>query len=93
MSVRFVLPGQLRGLAGGRRTVHVDVPVASVAEAFDELRSELPHVYDRILTERRELRPHVNVFVGTEDIRWTGGLDTPVPEGAELVILPSVSGG
>jgi molybdopterin converting factor small subunit len=45
------------------------------------------------MTERRELRPHVNVFVGREDIRWSGGLDAGLPEGAELVVLPSVSGG
>jgi molybdopterin converting factor small subunit len=46
-----------------------------------------------LLTERRELRPHVNVFVGREDIRWSGGLGTPLADGSEVVILPSVSGG
>jgi molybdopterin converting factor small subunit len=28
-----------------------------------------------------------------DDIRWSGGLGAPVPEGSEVVILPSVSGG
>jgi sulfur-carrier protein len=35
----------------------------------------------------------VNVFVGDESIRFTGGLGTPVPHGAEIWILPAVSGG
>jgi molybdopterin synthase sulfur carrier subunit len=39
------------------------------------------------------VRPHVNVFVGTESIRFTGGLNTPVPDGAEIWIVPAVSGG
>ena len=43
--------------------------------------------------EQREFRPHVNVFVDRADIRWSGGLDTPLPRGSELVVLPSVSGG
>jgi molybdopterin converting factor small subunit len=93
VSVTFVLPGQLRPLAGGRSTVALERDVSSVAEALDALRADYPHVYDRILNERRELRPHVNVFVGMNDIRWAGGLGAPVPEGSEVVILPSVSGG
>ncbi|MGD8871342.1 MAG: hypothetical protein PVJ80_07140 [Gemmatimonadota bacterium] len=39
------------------------------------------------------MRPHVNVFVGAADIRWSGGLDTPLDGVREVVILPSVSGG
>jgi molybdopterin converting factor small subunit len=52
-----------------------------------------PGVYERVCTEVGALRPHVNVFVGRDDIRWTGGLETPVREGSEVIILPSVSGG
>jgi molybdopterin converting factor small subunit len=33
------------------------------------------------------------VFVGEESIRWTGGLETPVRDGAEISIVPAVSGG
>src|SRR5947208_1131227 len=52
-----------------------------------------PGVRDRVLTEQGDVRPHVNVFVGTESSRWSGGLATPVPDGAEISILPAVSGG
>lgn len=92
MSVTLVLPGQLRELAAGRSKVPLDAG-STVGEAFERLRAELPGLYDRILTEQRELRPHVNIFVGRSDIRWSGGLDTPVPDGSEVVILPAVSGG
>lgn len=93
MSVTLVLPGQLRDLAAGRSRVSVAAGGSTVGDTLEKLRAELPGVYDRILTEQRELRPHVNVFVGSADIRWSGGLETPVPDGAEVVILPAVSGG
>lgn len=93
MSVTFVLPGQLRPLAGGRATVPVEAHAGTVRAAFAELRRAHPAVYDRVFTEQGELRPHVNVFVGRDDIRWSGGMETPVPGGTEVTILPSVSGG
>ena len=48
---------------------------------------------DRVLTERGEVRPHINIFVNGEDIRYTGGLATPVGDGAEVFLVPAVSGG
>lgn len=93
MSVTLVVPGPLRELTGGRSTIGLAVAEGTVGEAFDALKSELPALYDRIFTEQRELRPHVNVFVGAADIRWSGGLDTPLEGASEVVILPSVSGG
>lgn len=93
MSVTVVLPGQLRELAAGRGSVSLEGGMGTVGEALQRLRQRHPAVFDRIVTERGEVRPHVNVFVGQESIRWSGGLDTPVEDGAELVILPAVSGG
>lgn len=93
MSVTVVVPGPLRDLTGGRSTIGLPADKGTVGEAFDELRERLPSLYDRIFTEQRELRPHVNVFVGGADIRWSGGMETPVGDGSEVVILPSVSGG
>ncbi len=65
----------------------------TLKEAFAGLRGAYPAVYDRIFTESGEVRPHVNVFVDGDDIRWAGGLDAVVGEGSEVVILPAVSGG
>lgn len=92
MSVTLVVPGPLRDLSGGRATVGLEAE-GTVAEAFAELRRTLPGLYDRIFTEQRELRPHVNVFVDRADIRWSGGMHTPIEAGSEVVVLPSVSGG
>ena len=93
MPVVFNIPGYLRTFTEGRARVELDVSPASVREALYVLWSVHPGVRDRIVTEHGEVRPHVHVFVGDRSIRSTGGLDTPLPDGAEITILPAVSGG
>lgn len=93
MAVTVALPGALVAYADGRRQVALAGPCATVAQAFDQLWRLHPALRDRVLTEQGAVRRHVNVFVGTESIRDTGGLDTPVPDGAEIAIVPAVSGG
>ena len=93
MRVTFVLPGPLHSLAGGRAEVAVDADAASVADALQALWAAHPALRDRVLTEDGRVRPHVNLFVGHQSIRFTGGLQTAVHDGAEVAILPAVSGG
>jgi len=38
-----------------------------------------PGVRDRVLTVQGALRPHVNLFVGPESVRFSGGLALPTP--------------
>ena len=93
MRVTFVLPGPLHALAGGRAEVLVEAPAATVGQALAALWAAHPALRDRVMTEDGRLRPHVNVFVGHRSVRITGGLDTALYEGAEVAILPAVSGG
>ena len=87
------VPAALRPFTEGRGRLDLDVPGETVAAALDALGSACPGLRDRILTEQGDLRPHVNVFVGAESIRFIDGLATQVPEGAEVSIIPAVSGG
>jgi molybdopterin converting factor small subunit len=93
MSVVFRLPGYLSELAGGRSRVVLDASPATVGDALAVLGAAHPAVRDRVLTEEGRVRTHVNVFVGRESIRYTGGLGTPLRDGAEVFVLPAVSGG
>jgi molybdopterin converting factor small subunit len=93
ISLVFTIPGQLRELAGGREEVRVTGAAGTVSDALALLWTECPAVRDRVLTERGEVRPHVNIFLDGESIRYAGGLGAPVRDGAEIVILPAVSGG
>ena len=93
MAVRILLPAYLRPYAGARPGLDLDGAPRTVREALQSLRALHPGVLDRVLTEQGEVRRHVNIFVGEESIRWTGGLDTPLSEGSEIAIVPAVSGG
>jgi molybdopterin converting factor small subunit len=91
--VTFHIPGALRDFTGGQSTVEVQTSPTVVDDALKELCALYPGLRDRIATEQGEIRQHVNIFVGNEDIRFTGGLATPVPPGSRISIVPAVSGG
>lgn len=89
----FQIPGYLRAFTEGRGRVEVQEPASTVGQALARLWEIHPGVRDRVVTEQGDVRPHVNVFVGNESIRWSGGLETPVGESEEIWIVPAVSGG
>ena len=93
MAIVFVVAGALRQFAGNRADVRVDGAPGPLAHVLPRLWAECPAVRDRVLTERGDVRAHVNIFVDGEDIRYTGGLATAVRDGAEIFLVPAVSGG
>jgi molybdopterin synthase sulfur carrier subunit len=93
MSLNFVIPGPLRELTGNRGEVRVDGTADSLSDALSLLWERCPGVRDRIITELGDLRPHINIFVDGESVRYSGGLRAPVRQGAEILILPALSGG
>ena len=93
MSYVFMIPGPLRELAENRGEVRVEGKAQSISQALALLWARCPAVRDRVITERGEVRPHINIFVDGESIRDSGGLGAPVRDGAEICILPAVSGG
>lgn len=88
----FVIPGALQVQAGGRSEIRIEGHAATVGEALALLWRECPGLRDRVLTERNEIRPHVNVFVDGMNARHAG-LASPAPANAEIIIVPAVSGG
>ena len=93
MSLTFVVSGPLRELAGNRAEVRIDGEARSLSDALSLLWAEYPSFRDRVVTELGEVRQHINIFVDGESIRYSGGFGTPVRDGAEIVILPALSGG
>ena len=91
--ITFELPRALRPHAQGSTEVVISGECATVRDALHALAAHWPGVTDRVLDERGEIRPHVNIFVETESVRFLRGLDTPVAERDTITILPAVSGG
>jgi sulfur-carrier protein len=91
MAVTVKLPTQLRATAGGEATLPGEG--ATVGEVLESVYTAHAELRERIADDAGGLRRFVNVYVGGEDIRYLDGLDTPVPDGGEVQILPAVAGG
>jgi molybdopterin converting factor small subunit len=93
MPITFRIPTYLAAFAGDSNSIILDGSPGTVTDALTALWAAHPALRDRILDEQGQVRQHINIFVGNECIRFTGGLSTPVPQNAELLIVPAVSGG
>jgi sulfur-carrier protein len=93
VSVQVVLPGVLASLAGGAKHLDVQPAGSTLADLLDALAAEHPMLARRIRDETGQVRRFVNVYVDGDDVRFEQGLATPVRDGAEVQVLPSVAGG
>ncbi len=84
------IPPTLRAEVGGLR--HLDARGDTVAEVIDDLVERYPAL-ERQLLEDGEPAPFVNVFLDGEDVRMLDGADTPVRDGATIILLPAMAGG
>jgi sulfur-carrier protein len=90
MAITVKLPTQLRDTVGGVASVQAEGD--TVAEVLESVFTSHGELRDR-LYQNGDLRRFVNVYLGGEDIRFLDGLQTALPDGAELTILPAVAGG
>jgi molybdopterin converting factor small subunit len=91
--VTFHIPGSLHEFTAGHRRVEIEPAPITLADALSALCTLYPGVRDRILTEQGQVREHINIFIGNENARYTGGLASPVSAASEISIVPAVSGG
>ncbi len=91
MTAKIRIPTQLRNLSGGE--AEVEVEGATVGDVLKSLETSHPGFTARLFDDEGQLRRFVNVFLSDEDVRFLNGLDTEVPEGATVSIIPAVAGG
>jgi sulfur-carrier protein len=93
LPVTFHIPGALREFTAGHSRVEIEPSPKTLAEALSALWTLYPGVRDRVATEQGQVREHINIFIGDENVRYTGGLASPISAGSEISIVPAVSGG
>src|SRR6266566_7622863 len=91
--ITFHIPDALREFTAGRGRVEIECSPTTVADALSALWTHYPGVRDRLVTEQGQVRQHINIFIGDENVRYTGGLASPVTAASEISIVPAVSGG
>jgi len=90
MAIEVRIPTILRTYTGGEKAV--DANGATLAQLIEDLEANHPGLKDRLL-DGADLRRFVNVYVNDEDVRFTGGLETALSDGDQVVVLPAVAGG
>ncbi|GAB1422159.1 MoaD/ThiS family protein [Anaerolineales bacterium] len=84
------IPTPLRVYADGQAVV--DVEGVTVQAALSDLVGQYPELEQHLFNEG-ELRSFVNVFLGSDDIRFLQGVETEINEATQLRIIPSIAGG
>jgi molybdopterin synthase sulfur carrier subunit len=90
MTIEVRIPTILRTYTGGEKAVTAEG--GRLSALIDDLEANHPGIRDRLI-EGADLRRFVNVYVNDEDVRFIGGLEAPVAEGDQVVVLPAVAGG
>ena len=90
--IRVRLTAQLKDLAGGAREVELD-SAEDLGSAVRKLDVSFPGIERRIMDDQGTIRPHVNVFVNSENSRDLQREQTRLKDGDLVQILPAVSGG
>ena len=90
MAIEVRIPTILRSYTGGAKAVE------GSGATLDELLNKLDAAHGGLrerLVDGEKLRRFVNVYLNDEDVRFLGGLETPVKDGDTVTVLPAVAGG
>lgn len=91
MSIEVRVPTVLRKHTEGAKQVTAEG--GTLRELVDDLGGRYPGLRDALLDDDGSLRRFVQTYVNDEDVRFLGGIETPLAEGDEVSILPAVAGG
>ena len=90
MAIEVRIPTILRTYTDGAKQVEGN------GSTLDELLADLESKHNGLrerLVDDNGLRRFVNVYLNDEDVRFLGGLETPVKDGDTVTVLPAVAGG
>jgi sulfur-carrier protein len=80
----------------GQRQTEFELPQEStIADLFTQMKKRWgeklsPHLLD---PESGTVLPHMRIMVNGQAIQFLKGMETPLKEGDEVIILPLISGG
>ncbi len=84
------IPAALRTLTAGAD--EVPATGGTVGDVIEDLERRHPGMKGRLLDDKG-VRRFINIYVGEEDVRFTGGLATALAAGDQITIVPAIAGG
>ncbi|MEI2714695.1 MAG: MoaD/ThiS family protein [Nocardioides sp.] len=95
MAVEVRIPTILRQYTGNEKAV--EATGDTLTSLIDNLEANHAGIKDRLVETKADgsldLRRFVNIYINDEDVRFLGGLEAPVADGDQIVVLPAVAGG
>ena len=91
MAIEVRVPTVLRNYTSGEKSV--DGKGDTLADLFADLDSRYGGLRARLVGDDGALNRFVNVYLNDEDVRFLGGIETPLADGDVVTILPAVAGG
>ena len=89
--IKVLIPYALRSFT--ERNSEVEVGGKTAGEAVDALANAYPDIKTHLFAEGGQLRDFINLFVDGKNINSLQGLDTPVADNGEVMIVPAIAGG
>ena len=90
MAIEVRIPTILRTYTDGAK--QVEGAGSTLGELIEDINGRYSGLGDRLVADGG-LRRFVNVYLNDEDVRFLGGLETPVKDGDTVTVLPAVAGG
>jgi sulfur-carrier protein len=91
MAIEVRIPTILRSYTGGDKAV--EGKGDTLGDLFADLDARHGGLRGRLVGDDGSLNRFVNVYLNDEDVRFLGGIETPVSDGDVVTILPAVAGG
>ncbi len=91
MPIEVRVPTVLRKHTAGEKTLSGSG--STVRELVEDLEGRNPGLRQSLVGDDGQLHRFVNVYVNDEDVRYLGGIETPLSDGDSVSILPAVAGG
>jgi MoaD family protein len=90
--VTVTLPAPLASALGVNRELKIQAQnLRELIRALGEKSGA--ELTQKLIDQKGELKSTVNIYVNGRNVRFTGGLETPLREGDKITILPAVAGG
>src|SRR3954452_13035349 len=91
MAIEVRIPTILRSYTGGEKSV--EGKGDTLGDLFSDLDARHGGLRGRLVNDDGGLNRFVNVYLNDEDVRFLGGVETPLSDGDVVTILPAVAGG
>jgi adenylyltransferase/sulfurtransferase len=89
--IKVLIPYALRSFT--ERNAEIEVNGNTAGEAINALANAYPDIKKHLFADNGQLRDFINLFVDGKNVNSLQGLDTPVADNGEVMIVPAIAGG